>query len=128
MHRSKRHLYSITSSARPRSVGGIVRPRAFAVEDKIEFGRLFDRDVARLCPAQIIAANLTTAGKARTVLRDLSTNGAKTGMAKCPTDVSDWSAAYRRQTNKNPGRLARGFEFVRWRDRSDWAFTAYKKR
>src|SRR6266566_4678660 len=30
-HRSKRHLYSITSSARASSVGGISRPSAFAV-------------------------------------------------------------------------------------------------
>ena len=31
MHRSKQQLYSITSSARARSVGGTVRPSAFAV-------------------------------------------------------------------------------------------------
>ena len=31
MQRSKKERYSITSSARARSVGGIVRPRAFAV-------------------------------------------------------------------------------------------------
>ena len=30
MHRSKQYLYSITSSARPRSVGGIVTRRALA--------------------------------------------------------------------------------------------------
>src|SRR5476649_2414305 len=31
MHRSKQHLYSITSSARERNVGGTVRPSALAV-------------------------------------------------------------------------------------------------
>jgi hypothetical protein len=31
MHRSKQHLYSITSSARVSIVGGTVRPSAFAV-------------------------------------------------------------------------------------------------
>jgi hypothetical protein len=31
MHRSKQHLYSITSSARVRSVGGTVRPSTLAV-------------------------------------------------------------------------------------------------
>src|SRR5664280_563072 len=31
MHRSKQHIYSITSSARVRSAGGMVRPSALAV-------------------------------------------------------------------------------------------------
>jgi hypothetical protein len=31
MHRSKQHLYSITSSARASSVGGILMPSTFAV-------------------------------------------------------------------------------------------------
>jgi hypothetical protein len=45
--------YSIPSSARASSVGGISRPTALAVVRlKIESGRLLDRDVARVLPAQ----------------------------------------------------------------------------
>jgi len=42
--------YSITSSARVSSVRGISRP--IKLMTKVEFGRLLDRDVARLRPAQ----------------------------------------------------------------------------
>ena len=47
--------HSITSSARASSVGGTSRPSALAVvkiNDEIEFGRLLDREVGWLCPAQ----------------------------------------------------------------------------
>jgi hypothetical protein len=42
MHRSKQHLYSITSSARASTVSGTVRPSALAVpgDHEFNFGRL----------------------------------------------------------------------------------------
>ena len=48
-------LHSITSSARARSVRGIVETERLGggqIDDEIEFGRLLDREVARLRPAQ----------------------------------------------------------------------------
>jgi len=47
--------YSITSSARASSVGGTSRPSALAVlevDHEFEFGRLLDRQVGQLRPAQ----------------------------------------------------------------------------
>ena|SRR5215813_4603986 len=47
--------HSITSSARNRSVGGIVIPIAIAVfrfTARLELGWLFDRQIRRLCAAQ----------------------------------------------------------------------------
>jgi hypothetical protein len=41
MHRSKRHLYSITSSARASNEGGTSRPSAFAVLRLMAISNLF---------------------------------------------------------------------------------------
>ena len=48
-------IHLITSSARRRNASGIVNPSAFAVfrlNNEIELGRLLDRKVGRLGPAQ----------------------------------------------------------------------------
>ena len=48
---NSRRSHSITSSARASSVGGISRPKAFAVvevDDQLKFGRQLDRQVVGL--------------------------------------------------------------------------------
>ena len=55
MRRSKSHHYSITSSARSRNDFRDCQPERFGggqIDDEIELGRLIDRDIARLRPAQ----------------------------------------------------------------------------
>ena len=47
MHRSKSQAYSITSSARASSIGGISRPSAFAVLRLITSSNLVDRITGR---------------------------------------------------------------------------------
>ena len=52
---NSRRSHSITSSARASSVGGTVEAERLGgvqVDDEIELGRLLDRDVGRLRPAQ----------------------------------------------------------------------------
>src|SRR3982074_212902 len=51
MRRSKRHLYSITSSVRANSIGERSTPeclRNLEIDDKLKFVRKFDRQVTRL--------------------------------------------------------------------------------
>ena len=47
MHRNGWHRYSITSSTRASTIGGIVRPHPRGSQE-LEFSRLFDRKVGRL--------------------------------------------------------------------------------
>src|SRR6516165_8803617 len=62
---SGKQSYSITSSAVASSLSGTVRPRAFAnqVNDEVELGRLLDRDISRLGPAQNLVDIVTGASK-----------------------------------------------------------------
>src|ERR1700738_4550524 len=51
MRRSKRHLYSITSSVRASSIGERSPPeclRSLEIDDQLKFVRKFDRQVTRL--------------------------------------------------------------------------------
>ncbi len=51
MRRSKRHLYSITSSVRASSIGERSTPeclRSLEIDDQLKFARKFDRQVTRL--------------------------------------------------------------------------------
>jgi hypothetical protein len=51
MRRSKRHLYSITSSVRASSIGEGSAPeclRSLEIDDQLKFVRKFDRQITRL--------------------------------------------------------------------------------
>jgi hypothetical protein len=52
MHRSKRRLYSITSSARTSREDGTSRPGALAIDDQFVLGRRLHRKVGGVCAPQ----------------------------------------------------------------------------
>ena len=68
-------VYSITSSARASSVGGMVRPERLGglqIDDEIEFGRLLDRKIDRLRPRRILS---TSSAARRCKIREVDAIG-----------------------------------------------------